>query len=115
MSLMRSFAHFVRSGAETISNLCVCARLLAFFSLQSDSLDPSQRKYRGIFHCASELYAEGGIGRFYRGFAPCALRAIPANGVMLYTVRLCMNSIATIRMHIDRWHRLAESLVHNGY
>lgn len=55
-------------------------------ALQSDSLNPSERKYRGIFHCASELYAEGGIGRFYRGFAPCALRAIPANGVMLYTV-----------------------------
>ena len=72
--------------------MCVCVCVHVSFSLhQSDSLNPSERKYRGIFHCASELYAEGGIGRFYRGFAPCALRAIPANGVMLYTVRRYTN------------------------
>ena len=32
------------------------------------------------------LYQEGGIGRFYRGFTPCIVRAMPANGVMLLTV-----------------------------
>ena len=33
-----------------------------------------------------KLMAEGGIGRFYRGFTPCIARAAPANGIMLWTV-----------------------------
>ena len=53
-------------------------------SLQSDQLDRSQRKYHGIMDCARKLYRdEGGWRRFYRGFSPCMLRAIPANAVML--------------------------------
>ena len=32
------------------------------------------------------LWEEGGIGRFYKGFTPCLLRAVPANGIMLLTV-----------------------------
>ena len=28
----------------------------------------------------------GGIGRLYKGVAPCLLRSIPANAVMLFTV-----------------------------
>lgn len=55
-------------------------------ALQSDSLNPAERKYNGIMGCIQGLYKEGGVGRFYKGFAPCVLRAIPANGVMLYTV-----------------------------
>ena len=55
-------------------------------ALQSDSLNPAERRFKGITHCFAELYKEGGIGRFYKGFAPCAIRAIPANGIMLYTV-----------------------------
>jgi len=26
------------------------------------------------------------VGRFYKGFTPCLLRAVPANGIMLLTV-----------------------------
>ena len=53
-------------------------------SLQSDELQRSQRKYHGILDCARKLYRdEGGWKRFYRGFSPCMLRAIPANAVML--------------------------------
>jgi len=33
-----------------------------------------------------KLMADGGPSRFYRGFTPCLARAMPANGVMLYTV-----------------------------
>lgn len=33
-----------------------------------------------------KLYAEGGIGRFYKGFTPCIARAAPANAAMLFTV-----------------------------
>ena len=32
------------------------------------------------------LWEEGGIARFYKGFTPCLLRAVPANGIMLLTV-----------------------------
>lgn len=33
-----------------------------------------------------QLWAEGGIRRFYKGFTPAIIRAAPANGVMLATV-----------------------------
>lgn len=33
-----------------------------------------------------QLYAEGGLGRFYKGFTPCIIRACPANAAMLVTV-----------------------------
>lgn len=53
-------------------------------SMQSDELVRSQRKYRSIIDCARKLYrTEGGWRRFYRGFSPCMLRAIPANATML--------------------------------
>jgi solute carrier family 25 (mitochondrial carnitine/acylcarnitine transporter), member 20/29 len=56
-------------------------------TLQSDELERSQRKYNGIIDCAKKMYYnEGGIKRFFRGFSPCLLRAIPANAAMLYTV-----------------------------
>jgi solute carrier family 25 carnitine/acylcarnitine transporter 20/29 len=35
---------------------------------------------------AATLYKEGGVGRFYKGFAPCLLRSVPANGTMLLVV-----------------------------
>lgn len=41
-----------------------------------------------------KLYAEGGVGRFYKGFTPCILRAFPANGVMLLTVDKVTNMLA---------------------
>jgi len=48
-------------------------------SMQSDSPDRSQRKYKGWVDCAQKLYAEGGIKRFGRGFVPCMMRSFPAN------------------------------------
>lgn len=55
-------------------------------AVQSDSIIPSKRAYAGPAAAARALWAEGGIKRFYRGFTPCLLRAVPANGVMLLTV-----------------------------
>jgi len=52
-------------------------------SLQSDELQRSQRKYHGILDCARKLYRDEGWRRFYRGFIPCMLRAVPANATML--------------------------------
>ena len=33
-----------------------------------------------------KLWADGGVGRFYKGFTPCIIRAMPANASMLFTV-----------------------------
>lgn len=56
-------------------------------SMQSDDSNKTQRKFTGIVDCARKLYVtEGGWKRFFRGFTPCLMRAIPANAVMLYVV-----------------------------
>eukprot|EP01006_Ploeotia_vitrea_P034468 TRINITY_DN65758_c5_g1_i2.p2 TRINITY_DN65758_c5_g1~~TRINITY_DN65758_c5_g1_i2.p2 ORF type:complete len:249 (-),score=120.18 TRINITY_DN65758_c5_g1_i2:163-909(-) len=48
-------------------------------SMQSDSIVRSERRFSGILDCARKLYKEGGIKRFYSGYAPCMARSIPAN------------------------------------
>lgn len=55
-------------------------------AVQSDSISAAERKFSGPLAAARELWREGGVSRFYRGFTPCLLRAVPANGVMLLTV-----------------------------
>lgn len=40
-----------------------------------------------------KLYAEGGVGRFYRGYTPCMIRAMPANAAMLFTVEVVTNAL----------------------
>jgi solute carrier family 25 carnitine/acylcarnitine transporter 20/29 len=54
-------------------------------AMQADSIDKSQRKYRGVLDCYKQLFREGGLKRFTRGFSACALRALPANAVLLTT------------------------------
>ena len=59
-------------------------------TLQSDNSDRTQRKYRGIRHCAYTLYTqEGGVRRFFRGLLPCLMRSVPANATMLLVVEKC--------------------------
>jgi len=50
-------------------------------AIQTDSIDPSQRKYKGIVDCAKKIMATEGIKGFYKGFTPCFIRSIPANAV----------------------------------
>jgi len=54
-------------------------------SIQADSIEKSNKKYKGVVDTIKKLYAEGGIKRFYKGFSPCILRAVPANSVLLLT------------------------------
>ena len=35
----------------------------------------------GMWSVTKRLYAEGGVGRFFRGVSPCLLRAVPVNAV----------------------------------
>lgn len=55
-------------------------------AMQTDSIIKGQRKYPNMLATAKALWAEGGVGRFYRGFTPCIIRAAPANAAMLFTV-----------------------------
>mmetsp|Transcript_18660 Transcript_18660/g.56392 ORF Transcript_18660/g.56392 Transcript_18660/m.56392 type:complete len:308 (+) Transcript_18660:164-1087(+) len=55
-------------------------------TMQTDDINPAKRKFPTMASAAKQLYADGGIGRFYKGFTPAILRAMPANGVMLATV-----------------------------
>lgn len=54
-------------------------------SIQSDSPDRSLKKYKGIIDTFNKLNNEGGFKRFFKGFTPCMMRAIPANSVLLLT------------------------------
>jgi solute carrier family 25 carnitine/acylcarnitine transporter 20/29 len=59
-------------------------------AMQSDQIDLTKRKFDGVVDCVRTLYkSEGGLKRFYVGFAPCLMRAIPANAVMFYVLEQC--------------------------
>lgn len=51
--------------------------------IQADHLDPAKRKYKGMGDAFVQLWKEGGAKRFTAGLAPCLLRAVPANAVLL--------------------------------
>lgn len=66
-------------------------------TMQSDESDKGQRKFKSIVDCAKKLYlTEGGWTRFFRGFSPCLLRAVPANATMWFVVE-------RIRTFLDRY------------
>ena len=52
-------------------------------TIQADS--PYKRQYYGLLSTSRKLYQEGGYKRFYKGFTPCLIRAVPANAVLLLT------------------------------
>jgi solute carrier family 25 (mitochondrial carnitine/acylcarnitine transporter), member 20/29 len=62
-------------------------------AMQTDAIAKPDRKYPTMQVAASKLWAEGGFGRFYKGFAPCIIRAAPANAAMLYTVDFVNNML----------------------
>ncbi|KAK2174263.1 hypothetical protein NP493_815g02070 [Ridgeia piscesae] len=64
-------------------------------SMMSDATELSKRKYSGYIDCAQQIYKEGGLKNFFRGFTPCLLRAIPANGVMIFLVDQCRVLLGT--------------------
>lgn len=53
-------------------------------AMQADDVNPAKRRFTGVADCAAKLWKEGGITRFYRGFAPCLLRAAPANATCFF-------------------------------
>ena len=55
-------------------------------AMQTDALVRSERRFSGVADATRQLWAEGGVSRFYKGVTPCLLRAVPANAIMLITV-----------------------------
>lgn len=55
-------------------------------AMMTDSLDPSKRTHTSIGQTVRTLYDQGGVRRFYTGLAPCLLRSVPANAIMLTVV-----------------------------
>lgn len=47
--------------------------------MQTDHPDPSARRYRSVIDCARQVWSAEGFRGFWRGFAPCLLRAFPVN------------------------------------
>ena len=61
-------------------------------SIQSDSPQKELRRYNGVADAYRKLYAEGGYKRFYQGFSPCMMRAMPANAVYCLILRSYQNT-----------------------
>jgi len=57
-------------------------------AIQADNTKVLERKYSGTIDAVRKLYGEGGLKRFTRGFSACALRALPANAVLLTTATM---------------------------
>lgn len=63
-------------------------------AMMTDAINPADRKYPTMAKAARVLWAEGGLKRFYRGFSPCLMRAVPANATMLFTVDRLQSMLA---------------------
>jgi solute carrier family 25 (mitochondrial carnitine/acylcarnitine transporter), member 20/29 len=57
--------------------------------MQADRLD--KPRYRGVADCASQLYKEGGVPRFFRGISPSLVRAFPANAITFVAFETCLS------------------------
>ena len=51
-------------------------------------------RYSGILDCAKQLFQAKGPKAFYRGFAPCFLRAFPANAITFLTYEYVVNLLS---------------------
>ena len=51
--------------------------------VQADSIDKNKRVYKTTLDCFNHLQSQG-WRRFYKGFSPCLMRSMPANGTMLF-------------------------------
>lgn len=90
---------------------CVCVRgscqsdLIRFDVLQcADPADAIKSTVQGqsfaespsLFRAARLMYQEAGVGAFFRGFVPCALRAAPVNAVTFLAFELAMRGLNTV-------------------
>jgi solute carrier family 25 carnitine/acylcarnitine transporter 20/29 len=48
-------------------------------AIQTDAINPAERKYKGWADAARQLWREGGVKRYTAGLTPCLARSFPAN------------------------------------
>ncbi|KAF9083423.1 Mitochondrial carrier protein ymc2 [Mortierella sp. AM989] len=58
--------------------------------LQTDGFTAATRQYSSAIDCARQTLAKEGVAGFFKGFAPCILRAAPANAVTFLGFELAM-------------------------
>ncbi|KAF9356345.1 Mitochondrial carrier protein ymc2 [Mortierella sp. AD094] len=58
--------------------------------LQTDGFTAATRQYASAMDCARQTLAKEGVAGFFKGFAPCILRAAPANAVTFLGFELAM-------------------------
>ncbi|KAF9938021.1 Mitochondrial carrier protein ymc2 [Modicella reniformis] len=58
--------------------------------LQTDGFTAGTRQYSSALDCARQTMAKEGIAGFFKGFAPCILRAAPANAVTFLGFEMAM-------------------------
>ncbi len=81
-------------GRRLLAALKCCVFKTQPFSMRREDFEAAKHSGTGtclrilntVYVALQKLWAEGGVGRFYRGFSPALLRAIPANGIMLLVV-----------------------------
>jgi solute carrier family 25 carnitine/acylcarnitine transporter 20/29 len=54
-------------------------------AVQADSPFKENKKFNSTLDAWKKLYVEGGVPRFFKGFTPCMIRAVPANAILLLT------------------------------
>ncbi|KAF9160094.1 Mitochondrial carrier protein ymc2 [Actinomortierella ambigua] len=58
--------------------------------LQTDGFTSSTRQYSSALDCARKTFAKEGVAGFFKGFAPCILRAAPANAMTFLGFEMAM-------------------------
>ncbi|KAG0291617.1 Mitochondrial carrier protein ymc2 [Dissophora globulifera] len=58
--------------------------------LQTDGFTSTTRQYSSALDCARKTLAKEGVAGFFKGFAPCILRAAPANAVTFLGFEMAM-------------------------
>lgn len=59
-------------------------------AIQADNI-VKDRQYSNTLDAFKKLYKQGGVKRFFPGFAPCMMRAVPANAVCFTGYELASN------------------------
>lgn len=62
--------------------------------LQTDSLDPSKRQYKGMIDCASKVWKTQGWRGFTGGLGPTLIRSPFANGATFVAFEFAMRAMA---------------------
>ena len=65
-------------------------------SMQSDAVQRHERQYKSVLDCATKLWREGGLRRFYRGLAPCLIRSFPANAACFFAYEKALQWMQTL-------------------